>query len=96
MVVCILFLSDGETSCSGHFSRVVVWPKTRKLSFRRLYVISYSPPPFSGVQDFIPCCNLDMVSETFAEDSFLSVHISFVSGVSTRCSRLSQFPRIIR
>jgi len=101
----------GHLAVSGYMCIVFVWwgyflqwsyqlnsalTKAVKLSFKRLYVLGYSPPPFSGVQGCFPCCNLDIISKTFAEDCFLSVYISFVSGVSTRCSRLSQFPRIIR
>jgi len=101
----------GHSAVSGYMYIIFVWwgyflqwtfqsnsalTKAVKLSFKSLYVLGSSPHPFSGVQDCIPCCNLDIVSKTFSEDCFLSVYISFVSGVSTRCSRLSQFPRIIR
>jgi hypothetical protein len=96
--VCIIFVWWGNFLLWTFQSNSAL-NKARKLSFKTLFVIGYLVPPlppFSGVQDFIPCWNLNIVSETFAEDCFLSVHISFVSGVSTRCSRLSQFPRIIR
>lgn len=50
------------------FQSNIALNKNRKLGFKRygkgIFFI------FSGVQDFIPCCNLDIVSGTFAQVYF--------------------------
>jgi hypothetical protein len=74
VVICISFLSDGENFLQWTFQSNSAVTKAWKLSFKRLYVIGFLLFVFSGVQDFIPCCNLDIVSETFAQDCFKCTH----------------------
>lgn len=50
------------------FQSNIALTKTRKLDFKRYGKGNFFL--FSGVQDFIPCCNLDIVSGTFAEVYF--------------------------